>query len=100
MKINICNILFILIYLFQTNNFSDVSLFLPNSFQLSDLSNVVVASDGIHFYNQDMSIEYTDLRKNFTLDHSNLEKVSISQFPNKYLGYILILVSNIKIYQI
>ena len=94
MKINICNILFILIYLFQTNNFSDVSLYLPNSIQLSDLSNVVVASDGIHFYNQDMSIEYTDLRKNFTLDHSNLEKVSISQFPNKYLGYILILVNN------
>ena len=87
--------LFALISFFKTINLLELSLLMPNSLQLLDLSNLIVASDGIHFYNQDLTVEYTEKRNNFTLEESNLPKVAMAQFSNDHGGYIIILVNDV-----
>ena len=87
--------LFTLISFFLPINLLELSLLMPNSLQLLDLSNLIVASDGIHFYNQDLTVEYTEKRKVFTLAESNLSKVAMAQFSDGHGGYIIILVNDV-----
>ena len=94
-KNNFIFFLFTLISFFLPINLLELSLLMPNSLQLLDLSNLIVASDGIHFYNQDLTVEYTEKRKVFTLEESNLSKVAMAQFSDGHGGYIIILVNDV-----
>ena len=94
-KNNFIFFLFTLISFFKTINLLELSLLMPNSLQLLDLSNLIVASDGIHFYNQNLTVEYIEKRKAFTLEESNLSKVTMAQFSDRHGGYIIILVNDV-----
>ena len=88
--------IYILILLFtKTYLQNDISLIYPSSLQLIDNNNyVVVAEDGIHFFDQNFSIELISKKINFSLlskDGDN-EKVSMAQFSNDNGGNILIIV--------
>ena len=92
---------FILEYIFillliETNEESTISLHFPTSFELINNDIVIVAKDGIHFYNQSL-VEYSEKRVSFSLLNSveQIEKISIAQFPNENDGQILILVMDI-----
>ena len=71
----------------------------PNSLDLIDNNDkVFVLKDGIHFYNQNLSVEYEDKKVNFTLfseSANDNEKVSLAQFSEEQGGYIIILVMRI-----
>ena len=94
---------FILEYIFillliGTNEESSFSIDFPTSFQLINNDIVIVAKDGIHFYNQNLE-EYSDQKVEFSLLNTvdDIEKISIAQFPNEIDNdaHILILVMNI-----
>ena len=86
--------IFILL-LIGTNEESTISLKFPTSFELINNDIVIVAKDGIHFYNQSLQ-EYSEKKKSFSLLNNvdEIEKVSIEQFSNENGGHILILVMN------
>ena len=93
--INIYIIIFIFIKIIKGNN---IFLDYPSSLQLIDNNEyVVVAKDGIHFYNQNFTIENITKKINFSLlkKPEDNEKVSMAQFSNENEGNILILVVDI-----
>ena len=72
-----------------------ISVVFPTSLTLLDNSNVLVANDGIHFFNEDFTQEDSSKRVELTIDKDDLEKITMSQFSSENDGYILILVQNI-----
>ena len=88
--------IYILILLFtKTYLQNDISLDYPSSLQLIDNNNyVVVAKDGIHFFDQNFSTELISKKINFSLlsTKDDNEKVSMAQFSNENGGNILIIV--------
>ena len=67
---------------------------LPNSLTLLDNTNVLLTSDGIHFFDQAMESE--DTNKNISFSSAlDVSKIAMAQFPNDLGGYILILANKI-----
>ena len=67
-------------------------------FRLLNNRNVVVSTDGIHFYDESLTI--VDNEKNITFpnpiqkeNNENIDSISMAQFERKHGEYILILVS-------
>ena len=91
-------ILFIIISLigkrFQTIN---INFTLPNVFTLLDGSNMFVAEDGIHFYNQEFDQELTGKKIELSLGLEDMKKLLFAQFSNEGYPYILLYVKK-KIY--
>jgi len=92
---------FILEYIFillliGTNEETQISLEFPTSLQLINNDIVIVAKDGIHFYNQSL-VEYGERKISLSLLTlaGDIEKISIAQFSEENDGYILILVMDI-----
>ena len=92
---------FILKYIFillliQTNEETKIPLAFPTSFELINNDIVIVAKDGIHFYNQNL-VEYEDKKITSSLLNvaGNIEKISIAQFSEQDDGHILILIMDI-----
>ena len=79
-----------------SNQLNSISLTYPNSLTLLDYSNVVVAGDGIHFFDNNLENEEESKKINFTIvSEEELAKLVMAQFPSEYGGYILIFIQNI-----
>ena len=87
---------FFILLLIETNEETQISFAFPTSFELINNDIVIVAKDGIHFYNQNL-VEYEGKKIELSLLNraGDIEKVSIAQFTEENGGYILILVTDI-----
>ena len=87
---------FFILLLIETNEEMQISLAFPTSFELINNDIVIVAKNGIHFYNQNL-VEYEGKKLELPLLNraEDIEKVSIAQFSEENDGYILILVMDI-----
>ena len=96
MKI-IMNIYIIIIIFFDFSSQENaIQIKYPNSLILLDSSQVIVAKDGIHFFDSNMVNEDNTKYINFTISKSDeFESLYMTQFENKYDGYIIILINNI-----
>ena len=85
--------IFIVLCLFITS-YQDNKLFFtsPNSLTLLDNSIAIVADNGIHFYNKDLTIDSNNIPLEVTVN--DLNKIAMAQFPEIYGSYILILVKD------
>ena len=89
---------FILISLFKKSiQEKKISLIFPSSLQLIDNNEIlVVANDGIHFYNQNFTFENISKKIELSLlaKKEDNEKVSMAQFSDENGGYILIIIKD------
>ena len=67
---------------------------MPNSLTLLDYSNVVVASDGIHFFGSAFENEEVSKSILLTITKADLTQLCMAQFSSEYEGYILIYIQN------
>ena len=90
-------ILFILTYLYEKTyqEASTISLKFPTTFTLLDNSIVLIANNGIHFYDEYFTSEDEEKKIELSLESTDLSKIAMAQFPNEYGEYIIILVKNI-----
>ena len=88
--------IFFLLSLFMlTKNERYLNLVYPSVLTLLDQSKVIVASDGIHFYDSNFEVENMTKKITFenSLNHRSYnEKTELTQFSSQDGGYILILV--------
>ena len=99
-KIHMIIFLSIFLKIYNQDDESSSKLFLPNTLTLFNGDNVMLASDGIYFYNQTFSQEYTSKRININGDKQilnlvNYAKSVLTQFSEEDGGYIMILAMNI-----
>ena len=99
-KIHMIIFLSIFLKIYNQDDESSSKLFLPNTLTLFNGDNVLLASDGIYFYNQTFSQEYTSKRININGDKQilnlvNYAKSVLTQFSEEDGGYIMILAMNI-----
>ena len=89
--------IFIFIILIDFSNHENtIPITIPNSLVLLDSTQVVVAKDGIHFFDNNMAEEYIEKYVNYSLINTNdLESLYMTQFKNEDDGYIIILIKNI-----
>ena len=95
-KHNLSNYLFVLITLLIINIIQSDKLLYPSILTLLNQKLILVANNGIHFYDSNLENEELDklIHLNITTDEENY-KTAIEQFSAEYGGYILILVKNI-----
>ena len=85
--------LYIIISLFgksiQTTN---INFNLPNAYTLLDNTNLFVAEDGIHFFNEELSEEFPSKKINLSISLEDMKKLLFAQFSNEDYPYILLFV--------
>ena len=88
-------IIFILISLFIGGKQDSIeyNLKMPISLTLLNNRNVIISSDGIHFYNENLTIENSEKKFIFEtpIQETNIDTISMAQFEKQYGEYILIL---------
>ena len=88
-------IILISLIIFCKNEIRKVNFIYPLSFTLLDNSNVLICNNGIHFYNEDFSVEDSDKKQEISIELADLDKITMTQFSSEDGGYILITVKNI-----
>ena len=88
-------IILISLIIFCKNKIRKVNIIYPLSFTLLDKSNLLICNNGIHFFNEDFTIEDLDKKKEITIEYIDLDKITMTQFSSEDGGYILVTVQNI-----
>ena len=84
--------IFLFLSLFILNNQENLPFRYPVSLTLLDQSIALVGSDGIHFYDKELTIDSNNI--SFTVQYEDIDKIALAQFSESDGGYILILVKN------
>ena len=90
-------IMFILILLiiFCKNEIRKFDIIYPLSFTLLDNTNLLICNNGIHFFNENFTVEDSEKKIGISIEYKDLDKITMTQFPSDDGGYILLLVQNI-----
>ena len=71
-----------------------ITMSLPNSLILLDNSQVVVSSNGIHFFDSSLETEEESKAIPLEIQNTDLLKLAIVQFPREYDGYIIVYIQD------
>ena len=88
-------IILISLIFFCKNEIRKVNMIYPLSLTLLDKTNLLICNNGIHFYNEDFTIEDSEKKQEITIEYQDLDKIEMTQFSSDDGGYILVTVQNI-----
>ena len=67
-------IILISLIIFCKNDIRTISIIYPLSFTLLDKTNLLICNNGIHFFNENFTVEESDKKKKYLLNIMNLIK--------------------------
>ena len=88
-------IILISLIIFCKNEIRKFDIIYPLSFTLLDKTNLLICNNGIHFFNENFTVEDLEKKIGISIEYKDLDKITMTQFSSDDGGYILLLVKKI-----